>query len=353
MIIGSDTATTSGTIFSTIPATTIGGIHYHIRVFSTNPSDTTLADTIAIHIKTKPFFTVSSSSLVCEGKPLAFTTSSSFSGLTYHWFGPNAFSSSSSNPVINPVSFSDSGYYYVSDTLSGCFTSDTIHVPVLPGIASPTASANVPCAGDTLALNAGTVTSGVSYSWTGPNAFLSYLQNPYIANATSANAGTYQAIFTLANGCADTINVPATVSPIAGPPIINISVSPSDTICAGANITLTTTVSNASSPVYQWRKNGIDITGATSAGLTTGFVNNGDIITCKVTGNAAPCQLVNTGISNAITMHVLLIPPPNLTLITYAIGDTMTFSGHITNGNAGLTYQWTRNGINIPGFKSL
>ncbi len=190
--------------------------------------------------------------------------------------------------------------------------------------------------------------AGVSYSWTGPNTFSATIQNPFIANATSANTGTYHAIFTLANGCADTVNVPATVSPLTGPPIINISVSPSDTICAGANITLTATVSNASSPAYQWRRNGVDITGATSSGLTTGFVNNGDIITCKVT-SASLCQPVDSAISNAITMHVLLIPPPNLTLITYAIGDTMTFSGHITNGNTGLTYQWTRNGINIPG----
>jgi hypothetical protein len=177
------------------------------------------------------------------------------------------------------------------------------------------------------------------------------VQNPAIANATAAMSGTYHAIFTLGNGCADTINIPVTVSPITGPPIVSVSANP-DTFCAGSNVTLSATVSNAGSPSYQWRRNGVNISGATSPVFTTSNVANGDHITCKVTSNA-PCQPIDTATSNTLTMHVVLIPPPVVTLTTYpchyAAGDTVTFTAHLPSNTNGFTYQWRKNGVDIPG----
>jgi len=348
VIIGIDTAISSGYILCTIPLNAIAGLHYHFRIFSTNPADTTQADTLAIQIKAKPVFIVSSNNLVCDGKILSFTTTSTYSGLTYHWSGSNSFSSSLADPVITPVSFSDSGYYYVSDTLSGCYSTDTIHVSVLPSPAYPTASANTPCAGDTLLLTANCTSSGINYSWTGPNSFSSSQQDPFIVNVTSSDTGTYHAIFTLANGCADTINVVAIVNPILSPAAVTISVAPGDTICAGENITLSATTTNAgTTPVYQWKNNGVNF-GPNSSTFTTGSIGNGDVITCKIT-SALPCQPIDTALSNAITMHVMLLPPPIVTITTHAVGDTVTFTGNVTNGSTGLTYQWEKNGVIING----
>lgn len=48
-----------------------------------------------------------------------------------------------------------------------------------------------------------------------------------------------------------------------------------NTICSGASVTFTATPTGTSSPVYQWKKNGTAITGATSSTYTTsGLVNN-------------------------------------------------------------------------------
>ncbi len=107
--IGIDTSVVSGSILCAIPLSTITGFNYHFRVISTSTLDT-LVDTIAIQINAKPFFTISSNTLVCNGKSLIFTTTSNFPSAVYHWSGPNSFLSSVANPVINPVSFADSGY---------------------------------------------------------------------------------------------------------------------------------------------------------------------------------------------------------------------------------------------------
>src|SRR5690606_26489411 len=72
----------------------------------------------------------------------------------------------------------------------------TITVHPLP---TATATSNSPqCEGSTLNLFAD---GGTSYSWTGPDGFLSTEQNPTISNVTTAAIGTYTVTVTDANGC--------------------------------------------------------------------------------------------------------------------------------------------------------
>ncbi|WP_375443425.1 SdrD B-like domain-containing protein [uncultured Fibrella sp.] len=82
---------------------------------------------------------------------------------------------------------------------------------------TPTVSSNSPVAvGGTLSLSA---SGGGTYSWTGPNNFVSTLANPTIPNVTTANAGTYK-VTVDNNGCyaSLTVNVlvQACVKPNAG-----------------------------------------------------------------------------------------------------------------------------------------
>ncbi|MFY7911088.1 MAG: CHRD domain-containing protein, partial [Emticicia sp.] len=73
-----------------------------------------------------------------------------------------------------------------SNSATGCSATATTQVFVNP-LPTPTASSNSPqCAGNTLNLNA---SGGVSYAWTGPNAFSATIQNPSVNNASVANSG--------------------------------------------------------------------------------------------------------------------------------------------------------------------
>jgi len=350
-IVGTDATTTNGTMVCTIPANAVAGSHYRLRIIGTSPIDTSIADTANIRVKPIPYFGVVSNSPVCYGRQLLFGTINTFSPATYHWSGPNNFSSTNSAPSKNSVSYSDSGDYYVTDMVYGCVAKDTIHISVIPSPTSPTASSNTPCAGDTLRLYAGCTNTGANYMWTGPGAYYAGVQDPLIPNAQSGTAGTYTAIITLTNGCADTISFPVTVSPLVGPPTISLNSSP-DTICPGGNAVLTAIATNAGAPVYKWYKNGAYINSTTSPSFTIGTAVNGDIVSCTAVSNTL-CQPVDTAASNSITLFVAQFPPPVINSITtyplqYSPGATMTFTGHVPNSN-GYSYQWRKNGADIPG----
>src|SRR5690606_25502900 len=71
--------------------------------------------------------------------------------------------------------------------------------------------------------------------------------------------------------------------------------SPSDTVCQGQNITFTAYSSNAPvNATYQWRKNGIDIPGATNSTYVSNNFLNGDNITVYMTAPNNPCFVPNT-----------------------------------------------------------
>ena len=312
------------------------------------------ASSVNVVVNPSPVVNASSNSPLCPGDTLKlFSTTAA--NTSYSWTGPNGFFSSSQNPVRNPFMIADSGTYHLHATMNGCTTTVGTHI-ALNTLPVPVITYNSPlCPGDTLKLYATSAVTGVSYSWTGPNGFSSSLQNPVVPNVQTVNAGNYSV--TVTNGCSGSTTSLIAINPVLGPPAINISVSPKDTICAGANITLTAVANNAgNAPTFQWQKNGANIAGATSAIFTTGSVSNGDLLTCIVTSNA-PCQAVNTNTSTAIHMHVISIPPPAVSVTTYppyySAGDTVTFTGHVPNGSTGLSYQWMKNGVIIPGATTI
>jgi hypothetical protein len=129
---------------------------------------------------------------ICPGQTLQLSASSIL-GASYSWSGPNGFTSALQNPSISNVAIADAGLYSVSAISPGCGVSAaaTTDVQVTGLPIAPSISSNAPlCDGSTLQLNAATVT-GASYSWTGPNGFISTLQNPSITNVTSSNSGQY------------------------------------------------------------------------------------------------------------------------------------------------------------------
>jgi gliding motility-associated-like protein len=86
---------------------------------------------------------------------------------------------------------------------------------------------------------------GATYSWTGPNSFSSALQNPSIAGAVVADAGTYSVTVTV-SGCTSAagttaVVVDSTPIPVAG------SNSP---VCVGSPLNLTAT--NIGGASYSW-----------------------------------------------------------------------------------------------------
>src|SRR5205823_6332323 len=127
----------------------------------------------------------------CEGATISLSTPF-VSGVTYSWTGPNGFTSAQQNPTRSNATTADAGTYAVTITVNGCpSVAGTTNVVVNATPATPTASNGGPyCEGATISLSTAFV-SGATYAWTGPNAFTSSQQNPTLANAATADAGTY------------------------------------------------------------------------------------------------------------------------------------------------------------------
>ena len=353
-VIGSRITDTSGVIGCKIPAGTTPGSGYRVRIVSSNPVKTSPDNgkNIVISNITPAAVTANSNGPVCTGSILTLTANSSTSGVTYRWSGPNSYSSNFQNPSITSVTTLAAGNYIVRATLNGCAVKDTVTVVVNTTPSITNVGSNSPaCIGGSINLTATSSVSGSTYSWTGPASFTSSLQNPTISGATSANSGTYTVTAT-ANGCTSA-SVSTTVTATAGP-VIFAYPSPNDTICAGRTLLFNTNVIGAgTTPNYQWYKNNIAITGATSKTYSTSSVVSGDVFRCEVVATSG--SACNTPISStAIPIEVMQYAVP-LVEIT-ASPDTNAWPGLMitftaTTANAGNTpkYQWKRNGANIIG----
>jgi len=276
--------------------------------------------------------TVASNSPVCAGAAINLTAST-IAGATYRWSGPLSYTSDMQNPVLTDAISGNAGAYSVTVTIAGCTSLPaTTNVVVNAVPAMPLLSSNAPpiCEGNTLSLSTSTATTG-TYSWTGPAGFNSALQNPSIANITTANGGTYSLTIT-ENGCtspAATMLLP--VTPVPATP----AVSSNSPVCAGSAVNLTTAaVTDAG---YSW-------TGP--AGFISTVQN--PVIANATAADAGMYSLVVSvdGCSSAAGTTNIVVNP-QATVIAGANqpscnGATVTLSGTIGGGATSAT--WTTSG---------
>lgn len=292
-------------------------------------TDTSDAATIQVVVKPKPAaVTAGSNTPVCAGSTLNLVSGSTSAGVTYAWTGPNTFSAATQNPSVTNVTAAAAGTYKVVVSLNGCADSAQTTVVVNPSPAGVTAGNNGPiCAGNTLNLTGGSTTSGVSYSWTGPNGFSATQQNPSIASATTAASGNYTLTATLGN-CTSTATTNAVVNPIPA----GVTAGSNSPVCAGSTLNLTggSTTTGVS---YAW-------TGPNSFSST---LQNPSIPAVTTAGTGTYTLTVSAGsCSSSATTSVTVKPTP--TGVTAAnngpicAGNTLNLTGGSTT--TGVTYAW-------------
>ncbi|MDB5131240.1 MAG: hypothetical protein JWR02_989 [Mucilaginibacter sp.] len=160
------------------------------------------ATTTVVVTPTTPTITAASPTNICAGSSVTLTASA---GTSYHW---------SNGATTQSIEVSTAGNYTVTVTnTGGCSgTSAPTDVTVNPLPIATASNSGPVTSGATINLAAA---GGDTYSWTGPNSFTSTLQNPSIANATTANAGTYT-VTVSHNGCTATSSTVVVVNTIPG-----------------------------------------------------------------------------------------------------------------------------------------
>jgi gliding motility-associated-like protein len=129
-------------------------------------------------------------------------------------------------------------------------------------------------------------------------------------------------------------------------PSIQITAS-TNNVCIGAYITFTAAVNDAgTSPVYHWKRNGLEV-GSNNPTYSTNTLNNNDVIECELETSCSN----NVVKSNAIAMIIFGTNPivtisasPN---VTNCGENRITLTAAVTNAANTPTYQWKKNGNDI------
>lgn len=242
--------------------------------------------------------------------------------------------------------------YYLEGTSSQTFT---VSQPVNPRITiSP--DPYIPCYGVTMTFTASVTNAGSNpvYQWA-VNGI------PVLNNNTNTLSGnTFQTndlISCKVTNTTDCSTIPTALSNKLTfglrpniTPTLNITSSALGAVCSGSSVTFTSTSNvDAVNASYQWLINGNN-SGTDSPTFTTTMLNDGDLVTCKLTASTNACAIPPTALSNEITAHILPNEVPSVTVNASATNiyanDPVTFTATVTNITANPLYQWQINGIN-------
>ncbi|MBW7913601.1 MAG: T9SS type A sorting domain-containing protein [Taibaiella sp.] len=338
--IGSHNANTGDTITCVIPMNTPAGTGYRIRITADSPGRVSWDNQWDIRIKALPANLVAgSNSPVCTGDSLKLTGSSSNTGITWAWSGPNSFSSNAKDSFIANAQLIDSGKYILKATLNstGCSLTDTTTVEMRPRPDKPTAGSNSPvCEFYSVQLTTSSSTNGVSYSWVGPGSYSSSMQNPTVTtSASSTHAGDYISTATL-NGCSNRDTTTVVILPKPSTPTAGASNSP---LCARQDLQLT--ASNITGGSYAWY--GPSAFTANTQNPVRANIQMGDAGAYYVYATVSGCVSDTDSVAVVVNTDpfVNIFPTPGASICQ---GKQVIFTAVPTNGGS-TSYNWLVNGI--------
>jgi hypothetical protein len=172
------------------------------------------------------------------------------------------------------------------------------------------------------------------------------------ATTTADSGSTFQVVVSNAAGNTPSSTVTLTVSAAAVSPTITTQ-PVSQTVTAGQDATFSVTATGTAPLTYQWKKNAVNISGATSASYTTPATTTADsgsmyqVVVSNAAGNT-PSATASLTVNAAAVAPTISAQPSDQTVTA---GQTATFSV-IATGTAPLNYQWKQNGAAIAGATS-
>ena len=222
------------------------------------------------------------------------------------------------NITVDPGTVAAADLVVVLNATSGSMVhSASVLLQVVP--ATPASSSNSPvCAGNTINLSTPAL-AGATYAWSGPNGFTSSQQNPTIANAPVANAGTYSVTVTVNKRTSAAGTTSVTVNPRPATPVITTLAS-----AVPGTTGLTASITPHVGSTYAWS-------------ITNGTITAGQGTT-QLTFTAGPSGSVSLGVietngcsSLQATASVAIAGPPQNVIAT-ASSSTVVAISWLGNG---------------------
>jgi alpha-tubulin suppressor-like RCC1 family protein len=275
--------------------------------------------------------------IIVAGGPTTFCSpgsvtlsASSGSGLSYQWLlnGGNITGAT----TFSYIATTAGNYNCIVTNVCGSTTSNSISVVVVTNPPTAVINATGPtaiCYSGSVTLNANTGT-GLTYQWRlNTSAIIGATSSSYAA----AGPGNYDCM--VSNSCGSTTSNIITVTVNTAPPAVITAAGPT-TFCAPGSVTLNANTGSGLS--YQWRMNGINISGEILSSYAATAGGNFDCVVSNACGSTA---------SNVIPVVADVLPS---SIVTAAGPVTFCSTGSVTlnvNTCTGCTYQWRQNFTNI------
>ena len=333
---------------------------YTCTVGNTAGSVTSSAATLTVNpvvvaptITTQPI-----SQTVTAGANVTFTVvANGTAPLTYQWKlgGVNVSGGTSATLNLTSVTTGQVGSYTCTvGNSAGSVTSSAATLTVNPAVVAPTittqpvsqtvtAGANVSF---TVVANG---TAPLTYQWKlgGANVSGSTSATLNLTGVTTGQAGSYTCTVGNSAGSVTSSAATLTVNPAVVAPTITTQ-PVSQTVSAGANVSFAVASSGTAPLSYQWKQNGVIVSGGTSATLNLTSVTTAQAgsYTCTV-GNTAGSV---TSSAATLTVNAAPVAP---TITTQPVSQTVTAGANVSftvmaSGSTPLSYQWRRNGAASP-----
>jgi hypothetical protein len=319
----------------------------------TNSCGSATSNAATLTVNTAPTVTTQpTAQSACTGGSVTFTTAGGGTPApTFQWRkgGVNIASATGTSLTISPVAVSDQANYDCVLTNScGSATTNSVALTVNTSPAFTTQpSPQTVCVGSTFSLSvAASGSPAPTFQWRHGGVNIGgATASTYGGTATTADGGSYDCIITNTCGSLTSNSVILTVNT---QPTVTTSPSP-QTVCSGQTFSFSVVAGNSSpAPTFQWRKGGVNISGATASTYSgTATPADGGSYDCVLTnscGNAtsgAALLTVNVGAS------ISAQPSPQ----TACVGQPFSFSV-TASGTPAPTFQWRHNTVNIPGANS-
>ena len=295
--------------------------------------------TTNVAVNGPPIPTIDIPQQLCVGETATFNTTV-YAGTTYVWSGPGGYTSNDVSPVLTNLTAAATGNYSLYLVQSGCTSNTVTSYMEVIFTPAPVVSSNTPiCEGGTINLTS-TAVAGATYTWTGPNGFISTTDNPSITAATPAMNGNYS-LYVTANGCNSTPSATAvTVNPT---PVVNAVGN--QTVCRGAQTGAVNFGGTPAGTTYNWTNSNPAIgLAASGSGDIAAFtaLNTG---TAPISATVTVTPTANGCTGAPVTFTITVNPSPVVNAVApqticNGLPATAVIFGSTTPGT---TFSWTNN----------
>jgi hypothetical protein len=351
--IGSVTATASGVINASIPAGTVNGTGYRIRVVGSNPLAIQVSDNgtnIQVSAGVVPSVSISANpgNLICSGSPVTFTAVPVNGGVTpaYQWKKNGNNTGTNSNTYSDAALLQNDIISCILTSNASCITSQTaisnsitMNVNALPvaGITNNTGTTVLTC--NVTSINV-TATGGSSYQWDH-----SLGSNPTVS---ISSPGTYVVTATNLQGCTSQASIIITQNTII--PGMPVAINGPASVCGGGTYTYTIeAVANANNYTWFAPVNATIISGqgTTSIQLQFNYATGSGFLNVQSENNGCT--------SGSVRQLLVSYTAPYTPGVSVAAdpaggicpGTSVTFTATANPVEVNPSYQWFKNNIAV------